>query len=441
MESPHDHDARLRSILEILGSYFVDVYYNHIYISAKNADKNLTEDYVRQVKAFIRGVKTDQKAYSSVIQNLHKYSQRVTRRETMSFAEFVDRVVSCFVPEEYFNKFTSTQKDEVLGNIVTDLVATLGAHCVEPDALRRVIDNHDVSPMASINLFKDQARDVLQTKRAMIIHSFVSEVAEVKNQVPREVAVALKDRIRKLEKDAAALGLRSRNIKEQNAALAAACKEHSRKEKKYRQLISLLFAQLEQAADPRRPFPPGVVGPGQLVRRPLRGSSDGRATSEGMSPNKLEREGPPLFNLPEGDGRRYAWEESRIAERAVAAEEFPAPVLMEPLEPFRPPPSPTVVQEETVIDMSGEDSAGSGGGIAAADESAAGGAHLDLAVGGGAHLDLAVGGGAHPDLAVGGGGAHPDLAVGGGGGDAETSVSRRRAARGGGMLTHYLGGD
>ena len=413
MESPHDHDARLRSILEILGSYFVDVYYNHIYISAKNADKNLTEDYVRQVKAFIRGVKTDQKAYSSVIQNLHKYSQRVTRRETMSFAEFVDRVVSCFVPEEYFNKFTSAQKDEVLGNIVTDLVATLGAHCVEPDALRRVIDNHDVSPMASINLFKIQAREILQTKRAMIIHSFVSEVAEVKNQVPREVVVALKDRIRELEKEAAALDLRSRKIKEQNAAR----KEHSRKEKKYRQLISLLFAQLEQAADPRRPFSPGLVSPGQLVRRPLRGSSDGRATSEGMSPNKLEREGPPLFNLPEGDGngQRYAWEESRIAERAVAAEESPAPVLMEP---FRPP-SPTFVQEETVIDMSGEDSAGSGG-IDADDESAAGGAHLDLADGGG-------------------GGAHLDLG-GGGGGDAETSVSRRRAARGGGMLTHYLAG-
>ena len=99
------YDRKLISVLEILGSHYVDIYYNHIWSSARTGLKaggSIADEYARQVKAYIVGIKTDPESYRSIVGHLHVYFRTITRYTTLSFADFVDRVVSQFLPPEYY---------------------------------------------------------------------------------------------------------------------------------------------------------------------------------------------------------------------------------------------------------------------------------------------------------------------------------------------------
>ena len=104
------YDHKLITAFEIVVAYFADVAFNHIYsaskanMSKKSDGGSLTDEYRRQVQAFLVGVKSDEVCYKDVIQNLYKYFASVY--SAVSFSQFVDRVVSHFVPQDYFERLT-----------------------------------------------------------------------------------------------------------------------------------------------------------------------------------------------------------------------------------------------------------------------------------------------------------------------------------------------
>lgn len=163
-----NYDKRLISILEVVGSHFVDIYFNHVYNSSQTklkAGGSLTDEYTRQIRAYITGVKTDEQLYRTVIQGLHRYFQNATRFSALSFTDFVERIVSQFIPPEYYGQFKTQEKDETLGSIVADLVSGLGVYISSSDMLRRVIDEHNLNTNVTIRMLQDQAITILLNKR------------------------------------------------------------------------------------------------------------------------------------------------------------------------------------------------------------------------------------------------------------------------------------
>ena len=102
------HDPKEISVFEINSAYFSDTIFNHIHHSAKinlTSGSSLTDEYVRHIHAYVIGVKNDARCYSDIVQGVHTYFTGTTRFTTLSFVEFVDRVVGVCVPEEYFKQF------------------------------------------------------------------------------------------------------------------------------------------------------------------------------------------------------------------------------------------------------------------------------------------------------------------------------------------------
>lgn len=218
-----NYDKKLISILEILGSQFVDVYYNHVYNSAQthlDPGGSQTDEYVRRVKAYIIAVKTYEKCYCEVVQNLYKYFQMTIGRTALSFADFVEQIVQQFIPKEYYNLLGASEKDEALESIVVDLVSTLGVYVTSPDMLLRIIDGHDVKPGATIRKIQDQAVNILLAKRGAIHNSFLSRLGQAKDTVSIDTVDDLKNKNRELKKNKAILKALLGRVEEKRRALS-----------------------------------------------------------------------------------------------------------------------------------------------------------------------------------------------------------------------------
>lgn len=243
-----NHDPRLISILEVLGSYFVDVYYNHVYNSAQTrlkAGASLTDEYVRHVQSYIIGVKNDESCYREVVQNLHKYFRQTTRYTTLSFADFVERIVRQFIPAEYYDLLKAPEKDESLGSILADLASALGAHVTSPDMLRRIIDGHDDQPRVTIRMVQDQAVIILLAKRGEIHNSFLRRIGQAKETVSMDVVDDMKRAIRKLVKEKAELQARLSEAEDQAMGLEDTVGALQKKERKYKKLVQMLKNERE----------------------------------------------------------------------------------------------------------------------------------------------------------------------------------------------------
>jgi len=197
-------DPKIISVFEIIGGYFTDTIFNHIYAGAKTnlkSGSSITDEYVRRLQAYMTGIKNDEKCYSEVIQGVHRYFTRLTRYTTLSFSSFVDRIVGVCVPEKYFQEFSPTDKDELLSSIICDLVSNLIVYAAKPDMLKRIIDEHEKSPSVTIRMLQDTAISSLLAKRALVNNKFMTKAGQAREHVPMDVVEGMKDALRRLVKE------------------------------------------------------------------------------------------------------------------------------------------------------------------------------------------------------------------------------------------------
>ena len=238
------HDAKIISIFEILGAYFTDVIFNHIYGSAKTKSgvnaTSITEEFTNHINAYMFGVKNDNKCYSSVIQQVHRYFMAHTRFTIMSFAEFVDKVISVITPETYFSQLTIPEKDELLGNLICDLISGLAVFVTKPDMLRRIIDNHKESPIVTIRMIQDAAVSILITKRDSIKNKFLEITAESQGTVSIETLDKMKSLITNLVREKAELATKNQKLENLVEALKQKIEESKTRELKLTKMITLM---------------------------------------------------------------------------------------------------------------------------------------------------------------------------------------------------------
>lgn len=197
-------DPKVISVFEIIGGYFTDTIFNHIYAGAKTnlkSGSSITDEYVRRLQAYMTGIKNDEKCYSEVIQGVHRYFTRLTRYTTLSFSSFVDRIVGVCVPEKYFQAFSPSDKDELLSSIICDLVSNLIVYAAKPDMLKRIIDDHEKSPSVTIRMLQDTAISSLLAKRALVNNKFMTKAGQAREHVPMDVVEGMKDALRRLVKE------------------------------------------------------------------------------------------------------------------------------------------------------------------------------------------------------------------------------------------------
>jgi hypothetical protein len=168
------------STFQIVGAYFVDVYYNHLYTEAikfktdgKAASK--TEGYRHATFAFLSALDNKAKGYrpenyNKLLQGIYEYFVFWTNFTSLTVSECIDKMVREFVPADYFASLVKEQKRNILRQILIESIREF-TKIVIGEFLGAIIDNHDET--ANVEALKEKMVDVFIMQRETMFHKFI----------------------------------------------------------------------------------------------------------------------------------------------------------------------------------------------------------------------------------------------------------------------------
>jgi cell division protein FtsB len=250
-EKFQSQDRTVVSVFEIVGSHFTSDLFNHVYNSARLKQSNgssLTDEYRRQVNSFMLGIKNDKECYGSTISMVHKYFISMTRYQTLTFSGFVDRLVSTCIPEKYFAKMSTTDKDTILSGIICGLISDLAVYVTSADMLHRIIDKHDAEAGVTTRMIQDAAITSLLSKRSEYHNKFLGREGQVRDHVSPTIVVEMKKALRRLVKEKHAIAGELEESRELIDKYKKELKDYKKREEKMKKLIKLLHQGRDQGA-------------------------------------------------------------------------------------------------------------------------------------------------------------------------------------------------
>lgn len=169
-----NYSSKTLETYEILAAYFVDIFYNHLYNEAKKLKINkscasITEGYKHSLNAFIKGL-NNAKLYKKYIIGIHHYYIAIGFA-SISFSKCVDRVTQEFIPIDYFNSLSSTQKMGVLRLILNSSLKQFIIIIVK-EHLKKIIDFHNEKDNA--RLLQDALINCFMLERESMYQRFMS---------------------------------------------------------------------------------------------------------------------------------------------------------------------------------------------------------------------------------------------------------------------------
>jgi cell shape-determining protein MreC len=266
MNNFSNYDPKIVSIYEILGSYFTDILFNHIFLMSKNS-KNVIDEYVKNVQNYVSGIKNNIEYYNKTIIELHQYFLKIAGRKYMDLklADFVSRIVSISSPPDQYAKLTYADKEDIFSNIISELVANICAFATSHEMLQFIVINHTKNPKTTIRAIQDNAVNFLIEKRALLFNAFVKNVGDVKEHTAVAYTEDLKKSLKKAikEKNEAIEELENsfdeiESLKKKNSNYKKELELAKSTETKLRKLIDLLNVKNEK----------GVMAAANLVRQP-----------------------------------------------------------------------------------------------------------------------------------------------------------------------------
>jgi hypothetical protein len=176
-----NYDPKILSVFEIIGCYFVDTFYNSLFLKAREKTqlegaRSITDAYKSNIINYLRGVKGDAELYRHVVKQLCDYFRSATRYSTITFGEFEDKTVRCFIPAEYFNDLTERDKDSLLNVIILRIVEDFSIKVIKQEFLKMVIDDH--SNRGNIDVLKNIITDIMILIRESYFEMFMKKIVD-----------------------------------------------------------------------------------------------------------------------------------------------------------------------------------------------------------------------------------------------------------------------
>lgn len=134
------------SKFDIIGSYFVNLFYNEFYSKSKvlklnGSFINLTEAYKNILGSYLDFIKKPE-FFKQIVKGIHAYCISTTKYTTMTHKECIDFMVHEFIPEKLWNSIRENQKNklfhESIGNCITIFIEN-----IINNRIHIIIDNHD----------------------------------------------------------------------------------------------------------------------------------------------------------------------------------------------------------------------------------------------------------------------------------------------------------
>lgn len=197
-----DQDPKNLYLYEILGSYFTDVLFNHIYLNTKmklGKKDSIIDEFSKRLQLYVMGIKNDKKCYISVFQGLHKFYNTVLHRSTTE-QEFINTILFAFLPPDFMKELNTSQTIEIISNIICELVSNLVVYASSPNIMSLIINQHVEKAGETIKLLQDYSIHVLINKKIQILNKIMKETGQVQDErsPPIEVINNMKQIIKDL---------------------------------------------------------------------------------------------------------------------------------------------------------------------------------------------------------------------------------------------------
>jgi hypothetical protein len=163
------------SKFDIIGSYFVNLYYNEFYIKAKNlktqgAYNNITEAYKNILSSYVE-FSNQQDFFKQIVKGIHTYCISTTRHTTMSHKECIDFMVSEFVPNNLWGSLREHQKNKLFHESLINCIKIFTEKIIT-NHLLIIIDNHDHSE--NITILQDLFLTIILFEKDTIFSKFIN---------------------------------------------------------------------------------------------------------------------------------------------------------------------------------------------------------------------------------------------------------------------------
>lgn len=173
-----NYDPKILSTFNIIGSYFVDYYYNQLYHSSrriheKHARSSLTDEYKRAVQVFYEECNRNKNQYTLVITRLHEYYKSTTKFSTILLQDFTSKILSHFLPDEHYSVMNSQEKSYFLKKIIVNIIRDFTIYVSQIDTLLQVIDDH--SNRQNVQIWMNHIVDIQIRVRENLWHNFISQ--------------------------------------------------------------------------------------------------------------------------------------------------------------------------------------------------------------------------------------------------------------------------
>jgi hypothetical protein len=163
------------SKFDIIGSYFVNLYYNEFYIKAKNLKNqgtygNITEAYKNLLSSYVEFSKQPD-FFKQIVKGIHTYCISTTRYTTMSHKECIDFMVSEFVPTNLWNSLRENQKNKLFHESLINCIKEFTENIIL-NHLYIIIDNHDKDE--NIIILQDLFLTIILVEKDKIFSKFIN---------------------------------------------------------------------------------------------------------------------------------------------------------------------------------------------------------------------------------------------------------------------------
>lgn len=224
-------------IFEVISSYFVDIYYNHLYLEAKKEKINnnvscITEGYKHALNAFLQSL-DNEKFYKKYLVDLHNYFTETGLIQTAPFSSCMEIISNEFIPNDFLKTLTITQKMKFLRVVLTQANKKL-IEIIVKEYFCSIIDDHQNEE--NVRILQDRFIELLIVEREFIYQRFVSSQTKTNVKTPQ----VNNSMIQKMVQEIKILHKEKYDLKKKNLELKKIIITRDRDRKKYVENIKLL---------------------------------------------------------------------------------------------------------------------------------------------------------------------------------------------------------
>lgn len=183
---------------DIIGSYFVGIYYNELYLKAeqlRNEGKydSLTHSYQQVLYNYIQFTQ-NKDFFRKTILGIHNYFISTTKFVSMTYKECIDFIVGEFIPTHLFENVKETQKYNILNNILIDCLKIFTEKILQTQ-MGPIIDNH--YEQANIHILQNIYLEIILLEKDKMYARFINP--EKRNHtIPTELYNNIQQQFKKL---------------------------------------------------------------------------------------------------------------------------------------------------------------------------------------------------------------------------------------------------